>query len=160
MGTEEHDRVWREISRIGTCVMITQDRGTLRARPMVGTADRRSRTIWFVGKRPRREEEEIIADPRVCLAYIDPESDTCVSVSGRAAVLDDREKLRELWTASFDASFERGPDDPKALLIAVSPETGECWDAPGSGLAAAPGMPTGFGGEMERASGQNGKVLT
>jgi general stress protein 26 len=137
MGTDENDLVWREISRIATCMMITNDQGTIRARPMVGTADRDSNTIWFVSNRSHHKDQEIAADPRVCLAYVDTESNTYVSVSGRAKVSEDREKLKELWTPSVDAWFQGGPEDPQAILIAVTPELAEVWDNPGSDLVVA-----------------------
>lgn len=159
MGTDENDLVWREISRIATCMMITNDGGTMRARPMVGTADRESHTIWFVANARHHKDQEIAADPRVCLAYVDTAHNTYVSVSGHAAVSEDRAKLKELWTPSVDAWFQGGPEDPEAILIAVSPEKAEYWDNPNSDLIVALKMLTASAADDEPPRiGENRKV--
>jgi general stress protein 26 len=159
MSTDELDLVWREISRIGTCMMITHDQGTIRARPMVGTADRSDNTIWFIANRNQHKDDEIAADPRVCLAYVDTGTNTYVSVSGEGAVVDDRAKMKELWTTSVDAWFEGGPDDPQAVLIAVRPDMAEYWDNPNSDLIVALKMLTASKTHSEPpAIGENRKV--
>lgn len=137
MSTHERDLVWREIGRIGTCMLVTHDGREIRARPIVGTADRESNHVWFIARRTDHTESAIAADPRVCLAYSDTSANTFVAVSGRAEVVDDREQLRALWTAVLDAWFENGADDEDAVLIAVTPDTAEVWDEPNADIVTA-----------------------
>lgn len=132
MVADDIDHVWREISRIETCMMTTQGGRAMRARPMLGTADRTSQRIWFISDRSFPQEAGLCRDPRVCLTYVDPRGDTFLSVSGRAEMMDDRDKLRELWRPVIDAWFEGGPEDPAVRLIAVHPEVAELWSDPPS----------------------------
>ncbi|WP_420392065.1 pyridoxamine 5'-phosphate oxidase family protein [Acuticoccus sp.] len=159
MSTDEHEMVWKEISRIETCMMVTHDGGAMRARPMVGTPDRGADTIWFIANRKDHKDDEVLADPRVCLTYVDSEKNTYVSVSGEGTVSEDRAKLKELWTTSVDAWFEGGPEDPNAILIAVRPEMAEYWDNPNSDFIVALKMLTASVTDDEPADiGENRKV--
>jgi general stress protein 26 len=70
--------------------------------------------------------DELRHDPNVNLGYYNPKTREWVSVSGRASILQDRAKIRELhqpdWRAWFeDEGGERdgGPDDPRLALILV-----------------------------------------
>ncbi|ORE95475.1 putative general stress protein [Stappia sp. 22II-S9-Z10] len=137
MMDDDVERVWREIGRIETCMMITLDGESVRCRPMVGTPDPEAGTIWFVTRRSDHKDCELRADPRVCLAYVDPRTGTYVSISGTADVLSDRSRLRDVWTPSIDAWFGEGPDDPEAVLLAVHPECAEYWDNASPNLLVA-----------------------
>lgn len=95
----------------------------------------------------------------MCLAFSDISNNTYVSVSGQAALTDDRAKLRELWTTSVDAWFKGGPEDPEALLIAVTPHNAEVWDNPSSDLVVALKMLTASAtGAEPPPIGENRKV--
>lgn len=158
MSTEQLDLVWREIDRIETCMMVTHDAGTIRARPMVGRADRPAKTIWFISNRTRHKDDEVAADPSVCLTYADVARNTYLSISGKAMLSDDRAKLRELWSTGVDAWFKDGPDDPDAILIAVRPESAEYWDNPNSDLLVAVRTLTASGTDQPAQVGENRKI--
>jgi general stress protein 26 len=73
--------------------------------------------------------DEIRADGQVNLAYFKDRTKEWVSVSGRARVVDDRAKIRELYQPDWRAWFgdEGGendgtPDDPRMILIGVDVE--------------------------------------
>lgn len=134
---DDVELVWTEISRIGTCMMTTHDGAMIRARPMVGAADRSARTIWFVTNRAFHKDDELRTDPRVCLAYSDSQTDTFVSISGLATLSEDRGRIQELWNPTFDALFSDGATDADALLIAVRPELAEVWDCAHHDVLAA-----------------------
>lgn len=159
MNRDELDMIWREIGRIGTCMMVTHDGTMMRARPMTGTADRPANTIWFVTNRNAHKDDEIAAQPDVCLAYADMSKNTFLSVTGRARLSDDRAKLGELWTTAVDAWFKGGPEDPEALIIAVTPASAEVWDSPSSDLVVALKMLTASAsGTQPPHIGENRKV--
>lgn len=83
-------------------------------------------TIYFATDRDSPKVKEIAADDRVFLGYASGAD--WASLSGRAKIVDDRAKARELWTDLWKNWFD-GPDDPKLTLIAVKPESGEYWDS-------------------------------
>lgn len=58
-----------------------------------------------------------------------------VSVSGRAEVLRDPEKARELWGQTAQAYYPDGPETPGLVIIRVAGETAEYWASPGGRVA-------------------------
>ena len=62
--------------------------------------------------------------------------DAWVSLTGTAAVVDDRTKLEELWTTFAEAWLPGGPDNPEATLIRVDVDRAEYWDTPGGKVAS------------------------
>ena len=58
-----------------------------------------------------------------------------LSLTGRASLIGDREKIAHLWSEAFRPWFPQGKDDPNLELIAVRPERGEYWDASGANRA-------------------------
>ena len=56
-----------------------------------------------------------------------------MSLSCTARVVDDRAKLEELWGTFTGAWMEGGPENPENILIEVTGDTAEYWDAPGGG---------------------------
>ena len=63
-------------------------------------------------------------------------SSTWVSLTGRAAVVDDRAKKRELWNSVVEAWFPDGPDDDGVVLLKVTGDSAEYWDSPGGRVAS------------------------
>ena len=58
------------------------------------------------------------ANPRVESDLLLP-GHSWVAVTGTAAVVDDLDKLRELWNTFAEAWLPGGPEDPNAVLIHV-----------------------------------------
>lgn len=56
----------------------------------------------------------------------------CISLSGRAELVNDRRKLEEAWSESFKVWFPGGKDDPDIRLIFVRGDEAEYWDTHGS----------------------------
>jgi general stress protein 26 len=62
--------------------------------------------------------------------------DSWVSLVGRAAIVDDRQKLADLWNTFAEAWLPGGPDDPEAALLRVDIDSAEYWDTPGGKIAS------------------------
>lgn len=126
--TDNRDKVWDLIEEKTICMLVTRDGAALRARPMAASPRRSEHRIWFITDRQNHKDEEIGAHPEVCMTFQDERDNSYVSVSGTARMVEDREKLRQLWNPAVDSWFEGGPDDPRATLIAVEPTQAEFWD--------------------------------
>ena len=50
-----------------------------------------------------------------------------MSITGKAELVEDKEKLDELWSVMYNAYFEQGKEDPKVQLIKVVPHGAEYW---------------------------------
>jgi len=129
--------VWKHIRAIETGMMVTHDGETIHARPMRGIARPEQNTIWFFANSETHTEEELRRNPRVCLTYSDVRDNVFVSVSGAIEIVRDRDALSDLWNEEADAYFEQGADDPKAILLRFTPETGQYWEAPSSTVVIA-----------------------
>ena len=100
--------------------------GMLVSRPMATQNRSSGADLWFVTARESEKLIEIGEDPHVNLAYYKDRTREWVSVSGRARIVDDRAKVRELYQPDWRAWFsDQGgendgtPDDPRMVLIAV-----------------------------------------
>ncbi|HYI08911.1 MAG TPA: pyridoxamine 5'-phosphate oxidase family protein [Thermoanaerobaculia bacterium] len=103
--------------------------GHLVSRPMATQKRASGADLWFVTMRASEKLDEIRHDPQVNLAYYKDRTREWVSASGRARVVEDREKIRELYQPDWRAWFgdEGGeqdgtPDDPRMVLIGVDVE--------------------------------------
>lgn len=134
-GEDERHELWSLIRDIEVAMMTTADEGLLRSRPMHGRQSRFDGDLWFFTSREAHKVAEIGREHQVNLSYADPRSGRYVSVSGRAAAVDDRERVRELWSDDVAAYFPKGVDDPNLLLIRVTPERAEYWES-GAGIEA------------------------
>jgi general stress protein 26 len=75
--------------------------------------------------------------PEVCLAFADTHSNTYLSMTGRAEMLSDSSKARNLWSAEAQAWWPKGPADPDVRVLHVIPENAEYWDTRGNSVVVA-----------------------
>lgn len=115
--------------RIAMLTTTTAD-GRLWSRPITTQHARFDGDLWFLSKRESYKVQEVRAHPQVSLSYVHPEDNTYVCISGTAKVLSDAKKAEELWDPSYLPWFPGGPEDPSLVLIRVSVERAEYWDAP------------------------------
>lgn len=118
------------IAGIKTAMLTTAEPdGTLRSRPMATQkAEDFDGTLWFFTRDESPKVEEVKKDAQVNLAYSDTTHQTYVSVSGRASVVRDEAKAKELWTPAMKAWFPKGLDAPDLVLLKVEVEKAEYWD--------------------------------
>jgi general stress protein 26 len=103
--------------------------GHLHSRPMT-TQNKRidDDALWFFMSRSGDPVAEFEGDEQVNVSYADPASDTYVSVSGVAEVVDDPARKRALWNEGAQAWFKGGVDDPDLALVRVRIEHADWWD--------------------------------
>ena len=107
--------------------------GTLRSRPMVTQQiDLIDGTLWFFTSSNSPKTDEIIHQQQVNVAYASPDKQRYVSVSGRAHVLRDRAKAKELWKPTAKIWFPQGAEDPSLALLRIEVTAAEYWDSPSS----------------------------
>lgn len=87
--------------------------------------------VYFLTDARRHKDEEIRANPNVCLAFANASDQKYVSITGRAQVSKDKAKVKELWGTPAKAWWD-SPDDPNIRVLTVTPIDAEYWDAPGT----------------------------
>jgi general stress protein 26 len=129
--TRDTDRAWELMEKIGFTMLVTQDGGKLRSRPMSAYVDRKAGAVYFLSDARQHKDDEIQQNPNVNLAFADAGDQKYVSVSGTAAVSNDRAKIKELFTTTAKAWWDSA-EDPNIRVLTVSPEEAEYWDSPGT----------------------------
>ena len=113
-------------------VTTAEPSGVLRCRPLLTLApDDEVRQLWLFVSSTSDANWMHRAHRRVGIAYADPNKQDYASLSGRAAVVRDREKMRAHWDAWVELWFPLGIDDPELALLRVDVEQAEYWEAPG-----------------------------
>ncbi|HXH76150.1 MAG TPA: pyridoxamine 5'-phosphate oxidase family protein [Bacteriovoracaceae bacterium] len=87
-------------------------------------------TLWFFTKKDTAKVHSIEHDSHVNLAYANPEKQQYVSISGKAFISEDKEKMKDLWTHQLKSWFPEGLEDPEMTLIGVDIQSAEVWDSP------------------------------
>ena len=87
-----------------------------------------AKEIWFIGHKPSVTTENIQKNPEINLSYVTHDDKNYLSIAGTAALVDDKDKLDELWSPLYNAYFEQGKEDPKVQLIKVVPHGAEFWE--------------------------------
>ena len=129
--THDVDRVWELMHKIGFAMLVTHDGAKLRARPMAAHVDRDANTIYFLTDARRHKDDEIARDPNVNLSFANASDQKYVSVTGTAAVSNDRAKIKELFTTPAKAWWDSA-EDPNIRVLKFTPEEAEYWDSPGT----------------------------
>ena len=137
-GTDEQVKKLEELIHEVTFAMLTtvETDGSLRSRPMAfnGKAGFDG-DLWFFTYASSPKVDEIAHDSHVNVSFAKPESQTYVSMTGRAQLVRDPQKIEELWSPPLKAWFPEGKDDPNVALLRVRVEKAEYWDAPSSAIA-------------------------
>jgi general stress protein 26 len=115
-------------------MMTTFGLGGPRSVPMARQEADAGPELWFITARDTAHVRAVEQEPRVSVTF--SSRDAWVSLVGRAAVVDDTEKLKELWNTFAEAWLPEGPEDRNATLIRVEVDEGEYWDTPGGRVAS------------------------
>ena len=150
-------KLWTMIKDIKFAMFTTRhgSNGHLHARPMTTqNKDLADESLWFFMSRKGDPVDDLKDDGTVAAIYANPSSDTYVSVSGTAAVVENAAKTQELWSKMAEAWFPGGPTDPDLALVQVKIIHANYWDVKESKIvqlltmakAAVTGKPpTGLG---------------
>jgi general stress protein 26 len=119
------------IERIPVVMMTTINREQqLTSRPMLAV-QAEGEVLWFLTRAETDKLHDIAADDRVNVGFVGP-SGEYASVSGRASVSDDRQRVERLWNPTYRAWFPEGLEDPNIVLLRISAERGAYWETSSS----------------------------
>ncbi len=104
--------------------------GTLHSRPMATQQQEFDGDLWFFTKADSSKVEDAKRERHVNVSYSSPDDQKYLSVSGRAEIVRDRAKMKELWNPIYKTWFPQGLEDPEIALLKVSVEGAEYWDTP------------------------------
>lgn len=124
------------VKEIDFCMLTTVDEnGDLHSRPMsVNGEIEPDGDLWFFTSASSHKVSEIANRPKVNVSFADPANQHYVSITGKAQLVRDRNKISELWKPEFKMWFPEGKDDPEIALLRIDLEKAEYWDSPSSTL--------------------------
>lgn len=114
--------------RFGMFTTLGGDKA-LSSRPLASLQIDNEGNMWFFASDEAAFTQELPQHPDVNISFANPERNLYLSVSGRAHLLRDRAKARELWSPLVRGMLPGGLDDPHLVLIRVRIQSAEYWDA-------------------------------
>lgn len=113
------------IKDVDTAMLTTISEEGLVSRPMKTQEVEFDGDLWFLTKKDTEKYEEILHENEVNVAYA---GKSYVSIRGRAELVDDLAKKKELWSNAYEKILQTSYDDPNIVLIKVKAESAEYWD--------------------------------
>lgn len=131
MATSPDTKLHELLDGFGVAMLVTRTPdGGLRGRPMALAEAEPGGTLWFATDRHSGKVDELAKDNHVAVTM--QSGSKFVSLSGTAAVVEDRAKVAKLWKAEWKVWFPGGKDDPNIALLRVDGHAGEYWDNSGT----------------------------
>jgi general stress protein 26 len=139
MKNEKNIAILKEmVEKVGICMFTTlSSTDEFSSRPMGTAKVEEDGSIWFFTNEYSPKSKEISKENEVNLAYSNPSSNTYISVSGKAELVDDQARKESYFSPPIKAWFPDGPQDPALILIKVTPESAEYWDSSSSKMVVA-----------------------
>lgn len=137
--------------RIAMMTSVEPD-GSLHSRPMYSHTTDEAGDLWFFTRQRTAKVDDLSKDAQVNLSYSDPDGQTYVSIAGKAEIVREQSKVKELWTEGLRTWFPKGQDDPDIALIRVHPSGGEYWDQPSRSVVQV------YGYVKSRLTGETPKI--
>jgi len=118
------------VEQAETCFFCTalNVAGSTGSRPMSVQEVDEEGNLWFLSAEDSHKNEELARDPSVHLFFQGSAHSDFLRLSGRASILRDKEKIKELWEPVVKTWFTEGMDDPRITVIKVTPTNGYYWD--------------------------------
>jgi general stress protein 26 len=113
------------IKDIDTAMLTTASEEGLVSRPMKTQEVEFDGDLWFFTKKETNKYNEILHNQDVNVAYV---GKSYVSVRGRAEIVEDLAKKKELWSKVYEKIMQTTYDDPNVILIKVNVEAAEYWE--------------------------------
>lgn len=124
------------IKDVRTVMLTSSEPGHLHSRPMTPLKLEADGSVWMFTSRDAFEG----VPGNVNLAFADHDHGSYVSLEGAAQLVDDRQRIHELWTLAAKPWFPDGPDSPDLILLKVETHEVAYWDSPGSKVVRALAM--------------------
>jgi general stress protein 26 len=161
--TSTHQTLWNLIKDIKFGMFTHRSQaGMMHAHPLTtqNKSVDESATLYFFIPNNGEIAKAIATDPQVCVSYADPGSDSYVSASGDASLVQDQAKKEELFTSFAKAWFPGGATDPNLGLLTVRIRHAEYWDVDESKMVQLFKMAkAAFTGDTPGKLGEHKEVL-
>jgi len=148
------------VKGVHVCMFITHDKNVenLSGRPMGMNKIDDDGTMWFFTKASSEKVDEIEESKKVSIAITNESSNNYLMIHGIAKLVNDKMKMKELWSSIMKAWFPLGLDDPDMTLIKVTPSDVDYWDSSSSKMVVLFHMLKAIVTGKEYEEGEHGKI--
>lgn len=146
---------------VRVCMLITKEKDSenLSGRPMNISKIDNDGTVWFFTKASSPKTEEIEESKNVSIAIVNESSNNYLMIHGSATLVNDKTKMKELWSSILKAWFPLGLDDPDMSLIKVIPKEVNYWDSSSSKMVVLFNILKAIVSGKEYEEGEHGKII-
>jgi len=146
---------------VRVCMLITKEKDSenLSGRPMNISKIDNDGTVWFFTKASSPKTEEIEESKKVSIAIVNESSNNYLMINGLATLVNDKTKMKELWSSILKAWFPLGLDDPDMSLIKVTPKEVNYWDSSSSKMVVLFNVLKAIVSGKEYEEGEHGKII-
>lgn len=142
--------------KIAMLTTVNSSDGSLHSRPMGTQEVEFDGDLWFFTRSDSQKVDEIKTDQSVNVSYA--HEPRYVSISGKAQIVNDKAKMKELWSPIYKVWFPDGLDDPTLRLLKVSVQKVEYWDTPGGLVQTVIGFAEGLINKDSSKMGENATI--
>jgi len=129
LGNEAIEKIKTLAKKAGSCFFCTKIKdGSFETRPMGPEKIDDEGNMWFLSASDSHKNKQIEEDASVQLLFQGSAHSDFLSVTGKAEISKDKNKIEELWDGIMKTWFTEGKDDPRITVIKVIPESGYYWD--------------------------------
>lgn len=117
------------VKEVKICMFATigQDHA-LYSRPMQTIDVDEHGNLWFFTNEHSGKVDDVTKNYTVNLLYSHPGQNTYLHVKGECTLINDKEKIKELWSPVVKAWFPKGVEDPALALLKVETSEASYWD--------------------------------
>lgn len=154
----------RELTEeVGVAMLTTMtDDGRHVSRPMAVQQTEEDADLWFFTYEDADKVRQLRSHPSANAALSKGHGGPWVSISGTLELVDDRQKIDELWKPTLKAWFPDGKDTPGLIVLRLRAESAEYWEAAGSRIATvislAKAVVTGETAAEEIGNNESGRL--
>ena len=125
---EIKEKFWKSLKSDMTVMLGLVGVDDAHTRPMTAQVDEDQRDfIWFFTSTENELVGQLSGETDAFLTYASKGHDIFAAVHGTLTVDNDREEIDRLWNRFVAAWFEKGKDDPKLVLLRVTPGDAQIW---------------------------------
>lgn len=124
-------QLWAQLEKTRICMLWVRD-SAQHPQPMTMFADAETGAIWFITSSDTDLAADIGHGAEAAMTVVSPNQDFHASLRGSLVQYDSAEKLDEVWNLATSAWFEEGREDPKVMLLKMSPAEASVWFSQGN----------------------------
>jgi len=158
---QQIEKLVEMVKGVRVCMLINkeQDGDELSGRPMSISKIDSDGSMWFFTRASSFKVDEIEKNKKVFIAITNESNNNYLMIQGSASLVNDKSKMKELWSSLLKAWFPLGLEDPDMTLIKVMPDKVDYWDSSSSKMVVLFNMLKAVITGKKYDEGEHGEII-